>query len=140
MLLSVPTEILNKISFEVSTHPAARKKLLTDPQADNQTRRRLRRTCKLLSSVATPLVFQSVYINLSWRRRSSSLFLNSLTSGPKLAQYIIRLSLCLPERFRCNPSRFCTKSRTKKKEERLDSFDELFLGAIPLMVALRSFS
>ncbi|PBK79039.1 hypothetical protein ARMGADRAFT_1093520 [Armillaria gallica] len=123
MLLSVPTEILNEITFE----------------ADDQTRRRLRRTCKLLSSVATPLVFQSVYINLCWRR-SSSLFLNSLTSGPKLAQYIIRLSLYLPERFRCNLSRFSTKSRTKKKEERLDSFDALFLGAIPLMVALRSFS
>ncbi|KAK0184389.1 hypothetical protein F5146DRAFT_247877, partial [Armillaria mellea] len=124
MLLSVPTEILNKITFE----------------ADDQTRGRLRRTCKLLSNIATPLVFETVYINLAWKHRSSSLFLNSLTSGPKLAQYIVHLSLYLPKRFRRHPSRFTTKSRTKKKEERLDSFDELLLGAIPLMVALRHFS
>ncbi|SJL15847.1 uncharacterized protein ARMOST_19352 [Armillaria ostoyae] len=124
MLLSVPSEILNKITFE----------------ADDQTRGRLRRTCKLLSSVATPLIFESVHVNLSWRRHSSSIFLNSLISGPKLAQYIIRLSLYLPKHSRGNHSRFTTKSRNKKMEDRLDAFDALLLRAIPSMVALRFFS
>ncbi|KAK0468615.1 hypothetical protein IW261DRAFT_1518422 [Armillaria novae-zelandiae] len=124
MLLAVPAEIVNKITIE----------------ADGQTRGRLRRTCKLLNSIATPFVFESVYIDLAWRRRSRTLFLNSLTSGPKLAQYIIRLSLYLPKRSRHHLSRFSTKSRTKKREERLDSFDGLLLAAIPSMLALRTFS
>ncbi|KAK0468616.1 hypothetical protein IW261DRAFT_1055170 [Armillaria novae-zelandiae] len=124
MLLAVPTEIVNKITIE----------------ADGQTRGRLRRTCKLLNSIATPLVFESVYIDLAWRRRSRAVFLNSLTSGPKLAQYIIRLSLYLPKRFRRHLSRFSTKSRTKKREEILDSFDGMLLAAIPLMSDLRTFS
>ncbi|KAK0468595.1 hypothetical protein IW261DRAFT_1573689 [Armillaria novae-zelandiae] len=124
MLLSVPTEILNKITFE----------------ADDQTRGRLRSTCKLLSSVATPLLFQTVHINLTWKRRSSSLFLKSLTSGAKLAQYIIHLSLYLPGRVRRRLSCLSTESGTKKKEDRLDSLDAFLLEAIPLMVALRHFS
>ncbi|KAK0482001.1 hypothetical protein EDD18DRAFT_770651 [Armillaria luteobubalina] len=124
MLLSVPTEILNRITSE----------------ADDRTRGRLRRTCRFLNSIATPLLFQSVYINLAWRRRSSSPFLNSLISGPKLAQYIIHLSLYLPNRVRRHSSRFSTKSRAKKKEDRLDSLDAWLLVAIPLMVALRRFS
>ncbi|KAG7441737.1 uncharacterized protein BT62DRAFT_997018 [Guyanagaster necrorhizus] len=124
MLLSVPNEILNRIAFE----------------ADSRTRRRLRRTCQLLRDVATPLVFESVNINLSWRRHSSSAptFLKSLNSGPKLAQHIIHLSLCLPQSFRPYPSRFASEARKKTRDERLDSFDALFLGAISSMVSLKS--
>ncbi|KAK0439511.1 uncharacterized protein EV420DRAFT_1170963 [Desarmillaria tabescens] len=124
MLLSVPNEILSKITFE----------------ADNRTRRRLRRTCKLLNNVATPLVFESVYIDLSWKRPSGSvlLFLKSLTSGPKLAQHIIRLSLYLPKRFRPTRSWFTSEAKIKKEEHRRDSFDQLFIEAIPSMVSLKS--
>ncbi|KAK0220787.1 hypothetical protein EDD85DRAFT_274816 [Armillaria nabsnona] len=125
MLLSVPNEILVKISFE----------------ADHRTRRRLRRTCKLLSNIATPLVFESVYIDLHrLRLRSAPMFLKSLNSGPKLAQYIRHLSLYLPKSFPRYPSRFSRESRVKKNEERLDSLYVLFLEAIPSMVSLRSLS
>ncbi|KAG7441716.1 uncharacterized protein BT62DRAFT_936841 [Guyanagaster necrorhizus] len=124
MLLSVPNEILNRIAFE----------------ADSRTRRHLRRTCQLLRDVATPLVFKSVYIDLSWSRHSSSasIFLKSLNSGPRLAQYIIRLSLYLDKESRPLPSRFASEARKKTRDERLDSFDALFLGAIPSMVSLKS--
>ncbi|PBK68101.1 hypothetical protein ARMSODRAFT_958614 [Armillaria solidipes] len=125
MLLSLPNEILVKISFE----------------ADNRTRRRLRRTCKLLSVIATPLVFESLYIDLSrMRLRSAPIFLKSLDSGPKLAQYIRHLSLYLPKGFPRYPSRFTSESRIKKKEEKLDLLYALFLEAIPSMVSLRLLS
>ncbi|KAK0200131.1 hypothetical protein DFS33DRAFT_1490575 [Desarmillaria ectypa] len=126
MLLSLPSEILENIAFE----------------ADNRTHRQLRRTCKLLRDIATPLVFQSIHIDLSWTRHSSSApwFLESLKSGPKLAQHITRLSLYLPQKFRSNPSRFANEARIKKREDKLDSLDALFLEAIPHMVSLRSLS
>ncbi|KAG7441727.1 uncharacterized protein BT62DRAFT_471832 [Guyanagaster necrorhizus] len=109
-------------------------------QADSRTRRHLRRTCQLLRDIATPLVFKSVYIDLSWSRHSSSapIFLKSLNSGPRLAQYIIRLSLYLDKESRPLPSRFASEARKKMRDERLDSFDALFLGAIPSMVSLKS--
>ncbi|KAK0468565.1 hypothetical protein IW261DRAFT_1053541 [Armillaria novae-zelandiae] len=126
MLLSVPSEILENIAFE----------------ADNRTRQQLRRTCKFLGDIATPLTFQSIVIDLSWTRRhnSASLFLKSLKSGPKLAQYITHLFLCLPKKFRSNPSRFANAASIKKKEDKLDSLDALFLEAIPYMISLRSVS
>ncbi|PBK94215.1 hypothetical protein ARMGADRAFT_1062523 [Armillaria gallica] len=124
MLLSVPSEIQSKIAFE----------------ADHRTRQRLRRTCKLLSDVATPLVFRAVYVDLSWTQHpdSSLVFLQSLISGPKLAQHIRHLSLFLPNNSRRNPSRFTTEARIQKREDRLNSFDVMFLGAIPSMVSMRS--
>ncbi|KAK0481976.1 hypothetical protein EDD18DRAFT_770005 [Armillaria luteobubalina] len=126
MLLSVPSEILENIAFE----------------ADNRTLQQLRRTCKFLSDFATPLAFQSISIDLSWTRRqnSASLFLGSLTSGPKIGQYITHLSLHLPKKFRSNPSRFANAASIKKKEDKLDSLDSLFLEAIPYMISLRTLS
>ncbi|KAK0482008.1 hypothetical protein EDD18DRAFT_1468005 [Armillaria luteobubalina] len=124
MLLSVPSEIQSKIAFE----------------ADHLTRGRLRRTCKLLNDVATPIVFGAVYIDLSWTQHSSSslVFLQSLISGQKLARCIRRLTLFLPDRSKRNPSRFTTQARIKKREDRLHSFDTMFLEAIPSMVSMRS--
>ncbi|KAG7441723.1 uncharacterized protein BT62DRAFT_997011 [Guyanagaster necrorhizus] len=118
MLLSVPNEILNRVALE----------------ADSQTRRHLRSTCQLLRDVATPLVFESVNIDLSSMLHSSSapIFLKSLNSGPKLAQHIIRLSLYLPTKFRLHPSWFALREST------LHSLDVLFLHAIPSMVSLKS--
>ncbi|KAG7441712.1 uncharacterized protein BT62DRAFT_997006 [Guyanagaster necrorhizus] len=113
MLLSVPNEILNRIAFE----------------ADSLTRQHLRSTCQRLHDVATPLVFESVNIDLSWglHPSSASIFLKSLISGSKLAQHIIRLSLYLPQNFQLCCSWF-----------ELHSFDDLFLQAIPSMVSLKS--
>ncbi|SJL15845.1 uncharacterized protein ARMOST_19350 [Armillaria ostoyae] len=125
MSLSVPNEILDKITFE----------------ADNVTRQQLRRTCRLFNDIATPLVFQSICIDLSWARRSSSapLFLKSLGSGPKLAQYVTRLSLFLylSESLQSDASCSVNEAIIKKREDRLGSLHTLFLEAIPLMGSLR---
>ncbi|KAK0184399.1 hypothetical protein F5146DRAFT_1125796 [Armillaria mellea] len=124
MLLSMPSEIQRNIAFE----------------ADHRTRQRLRRTCKLLSDVATPIVFGAVYVDLSWTQHSNSslIFLQSLISGPKLAQYIHHLTLFLPKSSGRNHYRFSSEAQVKKREVKLNSFNEMFLGAIPSMGSMRS--
>ncbi|KAK0481999.1 hypothetical protein EDD18DRAFT_1202355 [Armillaria luteobubalina] len=126
MLLSLPNEILDKITFE----------------ADNLARQQLRRTCKLFSNIATPFVLQAIRLDLSWTQLSDSdlLFLTSLVSGPKLAQYVTRLSLFhyLSESSQRNASRSVREAIIKKKQQGSASLDALFLEAIPLMTSLRA--
>ncbi|KAK0220786.1 hypothetical protein EDD85DRAFT_863493 [Armillaria nabsnona] len=129
MLLALPNELLQMIASE----------------ADKRSRKRLRRTCKILSDVCAPIVFKSVHISMSWDGRWKSLslpFLTSLSSGPKLARYIKRLSVHLSESKELDnvTSASISDPKVRKRGKDVKLFNGLFVDAIPLMVSLQSLS
>ncbi|KAK0220748.1 hypothetical protein EDD85DRAFT_863368 [Armillaria nabsnona] len=130
MLLELPNELLQNIAFE----------------ADEQSRKRLRQTCKIFREVCTPLVF--MYIKLprdeyDWRGAPESVrlpFITALSSGSELARHIKHLSVEIVE---MNDLDYAPPSSIKevKERKRVDDekiFNRLFVDAIPLMLSLQS--
>ncbi len=68
------------------------------------------------------------------------MFLKSLGSGPKLAQYVTRLTLShYAASFQPNASRSAIEANIKRREHKWGLLDALLLEAVPLMVSLRMF-
>ncbi|KAG7441738.1 uncharacterized protein BT62DRAFT_472338 [Guyanagaster necrorhizus] len=129
MLLSLPNELLQIIALE----------------ADERSRKRLRRTCKILSDLCTPPVFRSVKMYISWDGRWTPLallFLTALSSGLELARHIKHLSGFLSESKELNDaaSSSISDARTRKREEDVKLFNRLFVDAILLMMSLQLLS
>lgn len=148
MLLALPNELLQMIASEVSQSSYLILRcatLMSTYQADKRSRKRLRRTCKTLSDVCAPIVFESVHMSMSWDGRWKSLslpFLTSLSSGPKLARYIKRLSVYLSERKELDDvtSASISDPKVRKRGKDVKLFNRFFVDAIPLMVSLQSLS
>ncbi|KAG7449921.1 uncharacterized protein BT62DRAFT_928689 [Guyanagaster necrorhizus] len=112
LLLSLPEELLELVVFE----------------SDTPTRKALRSTCLRLELIATPLVFESLLIDIRNRHHVSK-FLRNLCSSKGLARYVQHIHLVSLKA----PRKLLLLRRGKE-------WRNLLIAAIPHMTSLKSIS